>query len=71
MRFNHALTKGVQHYLTIMSRTASNLTYVFENSESIIREKLLPNMAGQIPPSSPMRELLALPLRNGGLNINF
>ena len=26
-------------------------------------------MSGQNPPSSPMRELLALPLRNGGLNI--
>ena len=26
-------------------------------------------MTGQNPPSSPMRELLALPLRNGGLNI--
>ena len=42
---------------------------VFENSETIIREKLIPNLTGQNPPSSPMRELLALPLRNGGLNI--
>ena len=65
----HALTKGVQHKLTFLSRTTPNLTDVFENSETIIREKLIPNMTGQNPPSSPMRELLALPLRNGGLNI--
>ena len=65
----HALTKGVQHKLTFLSRTTPNLTDVFENSETIIREKLIPNMTGQNPPSSPIRELLALPLRNGGLNI--
>ena len=65
----HALTKGVEHTLTSLSRTTPNLTDVFENSEPIIREKLIPNMTRQNPPSSPMRELLALPLRNGGLNI--
>ena len=66
---NHTLAKGVQHKLTFLSRTTPNLTDVFENSETIICEKLIPNMTGQNPTSSPMRKLLALPLRNGGLNI--
>ena len=65
----HALTKGVQHKLTFLSRTAPNLTDVFENSETNICEKLIPNMTGHNPPSTPVRELLALPLRNGELNI--
>ena len=65
----HALTKEVQHKLTFLSRTTPKLTDVFEKSETIIREKLIPNMTGKNPPSSPMRELLALPLRKGGSNI--
>ena len=62
----HALTKGVQHKLMFPS---PYLTNVFENSEKILREKLLLVFTERNAPSPPICELLAIPSRNGGVSI--
>ena len=65
----HALTKGVQHKLTFLSRTTPDIDELLEDSEKIISEKIIPNITGQDRPTEPERKLFSLPLRNGGLNI--
>ena len=65
----HALTKGVQHKLMFLSGYSPYLTNVFENSEKILREKLLLVFTERNAPSPPICELLAIPSRNGGVSI--
>ena len=58
-------TNALQHQLTFMSRSAPNSTPIFEATEKIIANNLIPNLLKQ----QSHGEVFAQPTRHGGLNL--
>ena len=66
------LTKGVQSKLSFMNRTTPEFHLKLDGVENYISEKkLIPTLTGRDAPNETQRELLSLPLRMGGLNIQM
>ena len=65
------LTKGVQSKLSFMTRTAPEFHLKLDGVENDISEKLIPTLTGRDAPNDTQMELLSLPLRMGGLNIQM
>ena len=63
------LTKGIQSKLTFMSRTTPDMHQHFDTIENHIKTELITAITGNANPYEAMRNSLALPLRNGGLNM--
>ena len=54
-----------------MSRVAPDITEYMQPLEDAIVTSLLPDLTGRLPPGDPERQLLALPVRLGGLGIGI
>ena len=65
------LTKGVQSKLLFMTKTTPAFHLKLDGVESYLSEKLIPTLTGRDAPNETQRELLSLPLRMGGLNIQM
>ena len=65
------LTKGVQSKLSFMTRTAPKFHLKLDGVENYISQNLIPTLSGRDAPNETQRELLSLPLRMGGLNIQM
>ena len=64
-----AVTHGLIGKWNYLSRTIPNIRAHLAPLESVIRTKLIPAITGRSPPSDTERDLLALPVRLGGLGI--
>ena len=64
-----AVTHGLIGKWNYLSRTIPNIRAHLAPLESAIRTKLIPAITGRSPPSDTERDLLALPVRFGGLGI--
>ena len=64
-----AFTHGLSNRWSYLARTISDIGPLLQPLESIIRSKLIPALTGQPPPDDEMRNLLALPARQGGIAI--
>ena len=64
-----ALTHGLSSKWTYLSRTTPDIGHHLQLLEDIIRSDLIPNITSRPPPCDSMRNLFALPARNGGLGI--
>ena len=64
----NAYIKGLSHRWTYVQRTISDTSELFKPLERAISERLIPSILGR-EISVPDREMLALPLRAGGLGI--
>ena len=64
-----AFTHGVASRWTYLSRTIPDTAELFKPLEDAIRLQFIPFLTGQSPISDAMRELMALPVRLGGLGI--
>ena len=65
------LTKGVQSKLSFMTRTTPEFHVELDGVGKHISEKLIPTLTGRDAPNETQRELLSLPLRLVGLNIQM
>ena len=54
-----------------MNRTTPEFYLKLDGVENYISEKLIPTLTGRDAPNETHRELLSLPLRMGGLNIQM
>ena len=54
-----------------MNRTTPEFHLKLDGVENYISEKLIPTLTGREAPNETQRELLSLPLRMGGLNIQM
>ena len=63
------LTHGLSSKWTYLSRTVSDIDLLLEPLEAAIRQNFLPALTGQNACNDLERELLALPVRLGGLGI--
>ena len=63
-----AYTKGLSHRWTYVQRTISDISQLFKPLEAAISQKFIPAMLGR-EISETYRDILALPLRLGGLGI--
>ena len=63
------LTKGFQNKLSFLTRTTPFFNEKLSSVEDIISDELIPNMTGRGAPSAAVRDLLSLPVKMGGLNI--
>ena len=63
------LTKGLQSKLTFKSRTTPDMSQHFGTIENHTKTELITAITGKPNPDETMRKSLALPLRNGGLNM--
>jgi hypothetical protein len=64
-----AFTHGLVSKWTYISRTITNIDHLFSPLEEVIRKKFLTSLTGQNAFNDVIRELLALPVRLGGLGI--
>ena len=64
-----AFTHGLKHKWTYLIRTIPDISDHLQPLEDAIRQKFLPSLTGLNAPSDEMRELMALPVRHGGLGI--
>ena len=64
-----AFTHGFTSKWTYLTRVVPNVSDLFAPLEAIIRQIFLPSVTGQSSSSDSERELLALPVRLGGLGI--
>ena len=64
-----AITHGMVGKWNYLSRTIPNISDHLVPLEASIRTKLIPALTGRPPPSDNERDLLALPVRLGGLGI--
>ena len=65
-----ALTHGLTSKWTYLSRTTPDIGgHHLQCLQDIIRSDLVPNITCRLPPCDSMRNLFALPARNGGLGI--
>ena len=67
----HAFTKGVQNKLSFLSRTTPDTRPIFEATETILSNTLIPALTGRPRPSEDQRRIFSLPTKNGGLNIQL
>ena len=65
------LTKGVQSKLSFMTRKTPEIHLKLDGVENYTSEKHIPTLTGRDAPNETQRELLSLPLRMGGLNIQM
>ena len=63
-----AYTKGLSHRWTYVQRTISDISQLFKPLEAAISQKFIPAMLGR-EISETYRDIIALPLRLGGLGI--
>ena len=63
-----AFTKGLAHRWSYLQRTVADIDYLFEPLEQAIRNSLIPAIVGR-EVSDIERDMLALPLRHGGMGI--
>ena len=61
-------TKAISHRWTYVQRTIPNIGHMFAPLETCIREKLIPSLVGR-KISDIERNILALPVRKGGIGI--
>ena len=61
-------TKGLCHRWTFLQRTVPGISDLFEPLEDVIAHKFIPAIVGR-EVSKLQRDLLALPVRYGGLGI--
>ena len=64
-----ALTHGLKHKWTYLIRTIPNIEDQLQPLEDAIRHKFLPSLTGQSALNDETRDLMALPVRHGGLGI--
>ena len=64
-----AFTHGLISRWTYLSRTIPGIGDLFKPLEATIRQKFLPSLTGQSPFSNTHRDLMAIPVRLGGLGI--
>ena len=64
-----AYTHGLVNKWTYLSRTIPNAEELFTPLEEKIRTRLIPSLTGQSSCNDDMRDLLALPVRLGGLGL--
>ena len=64
-----AFTHGFVHKFSFLSRTILHISPLLQPLEDRIRHRLIPALTGRPPPNDSERELLALPVRLGGLGI--
>ena len=64
-----AFTHGFVHKFSFLSRTIPYISPLLQPLEDCIRHRLIPALTGRPPPNDSERELLALPVRLGGLGI--
>lgn len=64
-----AYTHGLTSKWSYLSRTTPNLASRLQVLEDILRSKFIPCLTGRPPPNDAERNLLALPVRLGGLGI--
>ena len=64
-----AFTHGFVHKFSFLSRTIPNISPLLQPLEDRIRHRLIPALTGRPPPNDSEHELLALPVRLGGLGI--
>ena len=64
-----AFIHGYVHKFSYLCRTTPNIDLLLQPLEDCIRSRLIPALTGRAPPSDTVRELLALPVRLGGLGI--
>ena len=62
-----AFTHGLKHKWTI--RTIPDISVLIQSLEDAIRHKFLPSLTGQNALNDETRELMAIPVRHGGLGI--
>ena len=64
-----AFTHGLVSKWNYLTRTVPNIGYLLQPLEEVIRRKFLPSLNGQNAFNDVTRDLLALPIRLGGLGI--
>ena len=64
-----AFTHGLKHKWTYLIRTIPDISVLIQPLEDAIRHKFLPSLTGQNALNDETRELMALPVRHGGLGI--
>ena len=64
-----AFTHGLKHKWTYLTRTIPNINDQLQPLEDVIRHKFLPSLTGQNAFNDDIRDLMALPVRHGGLGI--
>ena len=64
-----AFTHGLKHKWTYLIRTIPNIADLLQPLEDAIRHKFIPSLTGQSALNCETRELMALPIRHGGLGI--
>ena len=62
-------TKGVQNKLSFLTRTAPEAVEKMDEIEKNVRQQLLPNITGKNHITDEERNLFALTLRMGGLDL--
>lgn len=64
-----AFTKCSVNKWTYLSRTTPNISHLLQSLEDAIHQKLIPSITGRNTPNANERDLMALPIRYGGLAI--
>lgn len=63
------LLLSVRSRWSYLLRTAPTIDHLLHPLEDMIRTKLIPALAGRVPPNNGQRDLLALPSRLGGIGL--
>ena len=64
-----AFVHGLSSRWTYLSRTIPGVSDLFQPLEDTIHQVFIPSLTGCAPPSKLTRDLLALPVRVGGLGL--
>jgi hypothetical protein len=64
-----AYIHGFMSRWTYIARTTPHISHLFEPLEQHIRSSFIPIITGQPPPNDSLRNLFALPVRHGGIDI--
>ena len=65
-----AITHGLASKWNYISRTTPNIGNLLNPIEDTLRTKLIPKLTGRPPPNDAERDLLALPVRLGGIGVS-
>ena len=65
-----ALTHGLSNKWIYLARTTPDIGDLLQPLEDVIQQRFLPTITGQNPFSNVIRELMAMPVRSGGLGIS-
>ena len=65
-----AITHGLASKWNYISRTTPNIGNLLNPIEDTLRTKLIPSLTGRPPPNDAERDLLALPVRLGGIGVS-